>query len=261
MIAEDQLRKQRTKLIGISIALWLYEGLGLSFEKISILGNDINVTYPLALQFGLWGAGFYWLLRFYQVYHHLVKKSDHTASATYNFWRDFDNKIDPLIHSIATPLVRKYPKEYLNNDAIYVFKAHKKRFNSLMLERKIDEKHNNFSDTLKPSLSIENSRKKFKPWKRTYKFTTRVLYSPDEHFAIDFFGPLNKIVAGDKYVGEYPYTIDFLPWMRIWTSCIYRFIFVDYRFSQYWWPFIAFYIAIVIRILKWMGIWSPFMIR
>lgn len=87
MSAKDHFKKQRTKLISMSIVLWLYEGLGLSWEKISILGNDIVITYPSVLRIGIWFAGFYWFFRFNQFYLALKSEVAFLEYTTYFFWK------------------------------------------------------------------------------------------------------------------------------------------------------------------------------
>ena len=65
------LRRQRTRLMAISVITLLYVLAGISLTKISIFGNTFDITRPEYLEGGLWIGWGYWLWRFLQYFREL----------------------------------------------------------------------------------------------------------------------------------------------------------------------------------------------
>lgn len=60
----DKLAKQRSRLIAISVATFLYMIAGITLETVSILGNVFDIERPWFVGVGLGIGLFYWLIRY-----------------------------------------------------------------------------------------------------------------------------------------------------------------------------------------------------
>ena len=74
--------RQRRKLLGISVLLFVYLLAGVSIEQISLFGNDFPIESPEYLVVGLWMLHIYWLFRYYQYFRDLDRVGFHDL-ATY----------------------------------------------------------------------------------------------------------------------------------------------------------------------------------
>lgn len=57
--------RQRRALLAVSLVLAFSQFAGLTLKKISFLGNELEVGYPIAVNIALWVFWGYWLYRFY----------------------------------------------------------------------------------------------------------------------------------------------------------------------------------------------------
>lgn len=92
--------RQRRTLIGTSVALFLYEKLGIVIDSINILGNTAHITDPSSVAALLWVAWGYFLWRYYQYFRDLGNKGFHNA---------YHGKLS----SIAGPRARKQFERWL----------------------------------------------------------------------------------------------------------------------------------------------------
>lgn len=67
---DDDIRsafiRQRRNLMGISIAVLFVTYSGLQFTKLNILGNEFVISNPRIINYFLWIAFVYWLVRYFQ---------------------------------------------------------------------------------------------------------------------------------------------------------------------------------------------------
>lgn len=166
-----------------------------------------------------------------------------------------------LAEKESIPLIRGNPRKYLNDRVFEVLNTHQEEFGRILEVRDTPSEANHYetlADTIMPRIDSNGLPKKIRPWKRTYVLRTRFSIYPEKMFANDFFLPLNKSIDDERYYSGISCKVGFLPWIITWSTCMFRFVFFDHRFSQYWWPFIAFYIALLILGLKLIGWWSLF---
>lgn len=243
----DIFLKQRTKLLGISIVLWLYECAGLSFENIHILGTDIPVKHPVVLTVGIWLAGFYWFIRFHQYSN--CEMVAHMRAPKRDFWRGVEMRFEPMMQAIAGPLVKNNPNVYLNDRVIEAIDHHQNEYAKIEMRQHVkgDKK---LIDILKVNVRpSENLIKEFRPWRLTYKLLTIPSFK-EVPFAVDFIQELNNSISGPKYQTYNDFKISLTPFIIIWVKSIYHFIFISNQFSQYVWPYLAFIIALSILFYK-----------
>ena len=88
----DGFVRQRRNLIGTSLALFLYEKLGIVIDSINILGNTARITDPSSVTALLWIAWGYFLLRYYQYFRDMPDKG---LSGAYHGW------LSPLAKRVA----------------------------------------------------------------------------------------------------------------------------------------------------------------
>lgn len=72
-IREDFVR-QRRALVATSLALIAFQGLGATLDKVTLLGNTIDLASPLSVTTPLWIAWGYFFLRYYQYFRDLGDK-------------------------------------------------------------------------------------------------------------------------------------------------------------------------------------------
>lgn len=63
--------RQRRNLMGISIIVLFVTYSGLQFNKLNILGNEFTISNPRIINYSLWIAFAYWLMRYFQYMHEL----------------------------------------------------------------------------------------------------------------------------------------------------------------------------------------------
>lgn len=62
--------RQRRNLLIISLVLLFAETSELSLSKLNIFGNELLIRNPMTVNYALWAAWFYWLVRYYQYFLH-----------------------------------------------------------------------------------------------------------------------------------------------------------------------------------------------
>jgi hypothetical protein len=67
----DGFIRQRRNLIVISLILLFAETSNLSLTKINLFGNELLIPSPVTVNYALWVAFLYWLLRYWQYYRHV----------------------------------------------------------------------------------------------------------------------------------------------------------------------------------------------
>lgn len=239
--------KQRNKLLGISIVLWLYESAGLSIDVIHILGTDIPVKHPLIITVGIWLAGFYWFIRFHQYSNCEEVAPKRTPKRV--FWRNIEMQFEPMMRKIAEPLVKQNPNEYLSDRVIEVIDHRQNEYDEIEIRKHIT------SDRKLIDILIVNVRPKGKlnsvlrPWRRTYNLLTIPSFR-EVPFAVDFIKEINESISGQQYQVYNDFKISLIPFIKIWVKSTYQFIFISNQFSQYVWPYLAFFIALAIIFYK-----------
>jgi hypothetical protein len=247
--------KLRTKLISISIILWLYEGAGLSFEKINILGNAIDVTYPFVLRAGLWLAGIYWLLRFHQF--SVIEWSEHRADPKGDFRREFQKLLFPILEIITTKFIASQPKKYLNDNTFSMLESKEIFLNEYCIERGFEGENDILKMIEAPVLNKDDIGRVPWFWHRTYRLKTGLLLSSQERTLNEFCSRYNpSIQQNSNYQVENDFKVSLLPWIKIWLVSTFKFMVNSKQFLQYLWPYVGFGIAVMIVMLKWAGIWQ-----
>jgi len=66
--------RQRRNLMVVSLALIFVEFAELTVTKVSLFGNELTVSNPMAVNSALWIGYFYWLWRYYVYFHDLGDK-------------------------------------------------------------------------------------------------------------------------------------------------------------------------------------------
>lgn len=76
----DKFRRQRTRLLTISIVLLFYHFLRLQFKHVNILGTQVDIGSPNRVTWVLWIGWGYWLWRYCS---HFLDISDRGIQSTY----------------------------------------------------------------------------------------------------------------------------------------------------------------------------------
>lgn len=63
--------RQRRNLIIISLSLLFAETSKLTLTRLSVFGNELVIANPVVVNYALWTAWTYWLLRYYQYLRHV----------------------------------------------------------------------------------------------------------------------------------------------------------------------------------------------
>lgn len=66
--------RQRRALVATSLALIAFQGLGATLDKVTLLGNTIELASPLSVTTPLWFAWVYFYFRYYQYFRSLGDK-------------------------------------------------------------------------------------------------------------------------------------------------------------------------------------------
>jgi hypothetical protein len=139
--------RQRRNLIIISLVLLFAETSELSISKLNVFGNELLISNPMTVNYALWAAWFYWLVRYYQYFLH--------AHGRYEIKEAYSNRLEGNVRE----LVRKRALPQCQNVENYFFReierkslrgwsiAHGERIRTVV-DGRADYKEINRTDTL-----------------------------------------------------------------------------------------------------------------
>jgi len=109
--------RQRRNIVATSIALFLYEKLGIVIDSINILGNTARITDPSSVTTLLWIAWSYFFLRYYQYFRDTPDKGLSKA---------YQGHVHRLARSVAQKKLMKsvkVPEEFAGKTPHFIFKT------------------------------------------------------------------------------------------------------------------------------------------
>lgn len=89
----DAYIRQRRNLFIISLVLLFVETSNLTLPKLNVFGNELLIKDPIAVNYALWWAWFYWLVRYLQYLGHVRGLSE--------LWDVYSGRLDSWVRELV----------------------------------------------------------------------------------------------------------------------------------------------------------------